>query len=153
MRLHEDELVPEPATTRRQKLRRWGIGILAVIALFAAAAWQTRATPGPFTNTALEWKIELSANADRSVRALVFGEEAGIHLVRIPGADASVEERRTVAARLARGDVYLVSLGLPSLHVRTKGPPGSGVIEMSAKAPFVKLTQRPEATGIRTGWW
>ena len=132
---------------------RWAMLFAAMLGIIVVGALATRAPNTPIAGASPEWNIELSASGTEPVRALVFGEEAGIHLVSIPATGASIEDRRRVAARLAQGDVYLMSLGRSPLQVRTSGPPGVRGVTLSADARFVKLFQRPDRIGITTGWW
>lgn len=136
----------------RSSSRRWRF-LARVMAGLAATAWPRGSKPTAVTRPAPEWNVELSSAGSAPVIALVYGQEAGVHVVRIPGSEAAAGERRRIAARLARGDVYMVSLGARGLQVHTQGPPGSNVVSMSATARFVKLSERAEGTGIRTGWW
>ena len=87
----------------------------------------------------------------RPVTALVFGEEAGVHLVTVPAADGSAEPRR-LPTRLAAGDVYMVSLGWDDLSVASASPKGSEPMRFGAQGRFVKLFKDGRQTGIRT-WW
>jgi hypothetical protein len=132
---------------------RWAMLFAAMLGIIVVGALATRAPDPPIAGASPAWNIELSASGTEPVRALVFGEEAGIHLVSIPATGAPVEDRRRVAARLAQGDVYLMSLGRSPLQVRTSSPAGIGGVTLSADARFVKLFQRPDRIGITTGWW
>lgn len=149
----EGGVVQRTAGLPRAGLRRRRLLTVALCALAATTAWPTRphqaAIPGPHP----EWNVELSSTGRTPVLALVYGPEAGVHVVRVPSGGMPAAERRRISARLARGDVYMMSLGTRGLQVDAKGPPGSNVIAMSATARFVKLYQRPDFTGISTGWW
>ena len=133
--------------------RRWGRLLMCAAALGLAWVWRSGTDTMPPDALAPEWTIGLTSSGTAPVSALVVGKEAGIHLVRLPGTDAPEAEQRRVVARLARGNVYMLSLGIRGLRVSSKGPPGSGVVAMGATGRFVKLYQRPDATGISTGWW
>ena len=139
--------------SRGLRHRWWGAVVIGALALVLSGLWRSGPTAMPSGAPAPEWAIGLTSSGAAPVSALVFGKEAGIHLVRIPGSSAPPEEQRRVLARLASGEVYMVSLGGRELRVSSKGPPGSGVIAMAATGRFVKLYQRPGITGISTGWW
>jgi hypothetical protein len=142
---------PEPA---RSALRRywWLTGAAAILALGALWMRWTDVNSRTSGDSTL-WNIELASNGTRPVTALVFGQDAGIHLVRVPVAGSAPDERGRIPVRLARGNVYLMSLGRDGLDVSTASPPGSPPMAFTAHARFVKLVKSPRATGIQTGWW
>ena len=149
-----DHLILRPKPESRDLRRRWwGAVMVGGFALVLSGLWRSGPEAMPSGAPAPEWTIGLTSSGAAPVSALVFGKEAGIHLVRIPGSGAPPDEQRRVVARLARGEVFMVSLGGRGLRVSSKGPPGSGVISMAATGRFVKLYQRPGVTGISTGWW
>jgi hypothetical protein len=125
-------------------------GVLA--AVISGGMFFTKGSTAPTPPVAPRWEVDVASAGTRPVRALVFGSEAGVHLVRVPPAGASPSERRTIITRVALGDVYMVSLGRSPLAVRTESPPSIRGMSFTATARFVKLYQRPDATGIRTGW-
>ena len=149
-------LVPAPPPDGGAAGHRWRRALLGatVAALIAAALWPRSApVTDRRTGGAGLWNVELASSGARPVTALVFGEEAGVHLVRLPAAGATEEERRRIPVRLARGDVYMVSLGRPGLDVRSASPPGTPPMRFTARARFVKLFRDQRGTGVRTGWW
>lgn len=133
--------------------RLWRAAFCAGTAFCLASALWTR-TPVVATSrdVAATWNVELSSAGAHPVTALVFGKEAGVHLVSIPGTDATPEERRRIPARLAAGNVYMVSLGRSDLHVHTASPPGTPPMAFAAQARFVQLFKSKGGTGIRTSW-
>ncbi|MBL0937646.1 MAG: hypothetical protein IBJ03_02065 [Gemmatimonadaceae bacterium] len=76
----------------------------------------------------------------------------GIQLLRIPAGNGAAGEARMVPARLAQGELHLVTLSLNALRVRAPGAPGSGVVEFKAMGPIITAYQTPQASGVRTGW-
>lgn len=145
--------VPQPEPARPGHHRRWWL-MAAATTLGLGALWVrwTDVNPRASANGAL-WNIELASNGARPVTALVFGQDAGVHLVRVPVVGSAPDERSRVPVRLARGDVYMVSLGRDGLDVSTTSPPDAPRMAFTAHARFVKLVNSPGATSIRTGWW
>jgi hypothetical protein len=146
--------LPGPTAVNPLRSRRLLVLGLIAGALLAALLWR-RSSPvsAPITAVGARWNVDLASAGGRPVTALVFGREAGVHVVRVPAAGASEEEQRRVSARLANGDVYMVSLGREVLSVHSKSPAGTAPMAFTARARFVKLYHTPQATGIRTGWW
>jgi hypothetical protein len=142
----------QTATAARRPWRWLAIVCAGTAACLAVAFWPRAVTDKTPPRGAAIWNVELSSSGTSPVTALVFGEEAGVHLVRIPGADATAEERRRIPARLGAGNVYMVSLGRSGLDVRTTSPPGDSPMSFSAQARFVTLFKSRTATGIRTSW-
>lgn len=150
------DAVPLAHQSRRATLgRRLRVTLgAAMIACGAYALWhgaRTLPAPPPPSRSA-SWNVELSSTGSNPVTALVFGREAGLHLVEVPGANGSLEERRRIPARIGAGNVYMVSLGWSPLNVHTVSPPGTPFMAFSAQARFVQLYASPNETGIRTSW-
>jgi hypothetical protein len=98
------------------------------------------------------WNVELSSTGTEPVTALAFGREAGLHVVRVPGRNAPIEQRRSIPVRLAAGNVYLVSLGGAGLNLSSTSPAGAPHMAFTAQSRFVTLYQSPSETGVRTSW-
>ena len=98
------------------------------------------------------WDLEITADGDQSVTALVYENGSGVHLITVPGAGADESERRHLPIRPARGDVHMISLGWNGLSVRTSAPPGGPLISASARARSITLVSDAEGSRIRTGW-
>jgi hypothetical protein len=139
------------ATARR---RRWTLvssSALLGVSLIAGALWTRGSTAA--TSSVAQWDLQLASGGAQPVTALVFGHEAGIHLVQLPAAGGAAELRRSIPVRLGQGDVYMVSLGRNRLEISAASPPGSVPMRFAAEGRFVKLVHTSEATGVRTGWW
>ncbi len=106
----------------------------------------------PAARAAPTWMVEVSTTGAKPGTALVYGDEVGFQLLQIPAGDGVTSTARIVPARLARGDLHLISLSFTSLRVRASGPPGSGVKAFSATSPIITAYQSSAATGVRTGW-
>jgi hypothetical protein len=142
--------------SRRETIgRRWRVALAAVMITCGAYVLlhgaRTSLAPSPPPMSA-NWNVELSSTGSSPVTALVFGREAGLHLVEVPSANATAEERRRIPARIGAANVYMVSLGWSSLNVHTVSPPGAPYMAFTAQARFVQLYSSPSLTGIRTSW-
>ncbi|QJR35781.1 hypothetical protein [Gemmatimonas groenlandica] len=98
------------------------------------------------------WQVQVRTNTNAPGIVLAYGPEVGVQLLRIPGREASATEPRVIPARLARGELHLITLSLNSLHVDAPGAPGTGVVRLSASSPIITLFQSPTMSGVRTGW-
>ena len=96
--------------------------------------------------------MEVTTNGNKPGIALAYGPEVGIQPLRIPAAQSGVSAARVVPARLAQGELHLVTLSLNSLRVHAPGVPGSGVVKFSATAPIITAFQTSRASGVRAGW-
>jgi hypothetical protein len=94
----------------------------------------------------------LSANGDRPATALIFGDEVGVQLVRVPPATESKDAARLILARLLKGDVHIVSLGLSSLLVEASAPKGAPKMSWGAHGRLITAFQHNKETGVRAGW-
>lgn len=102
--------------------------------------------------TAPTWQVQVSTNSNAPGIVLAYGPEVGVQLLRIPARNASATETRVIPARLARGELHLLTLSFNSLHVEAPGAPGTGVVRLSANAPIITVFQSPTKSGVRTGW-
>lgn len=136
---------------RSRRLRRNALLATAVLGL-AVAFWPRSSIATLPAGAAPRWNVELSSTGRHPVTALVFGKEAGVHLVSVPGTDATADERRRIPARLGNGDVYMVSLGWSPLEVHATSPRGTAPMSFAAQARFVRLFAEQRGTGISTSW-
>ena len=142
---------PEPLT--KPGRRGWLAGVVATALLLGVYLAPRPSLPfAPLVGAAPSWNVELAAAGARPVTALVYGEEAGLHLVRIPAASAGRSARRVIPARLAQGELYMVSLGWSPLVVRASSPPGTPRMSWSAQGRFVQAFQDERGTGVSTSW-
>jgi hypothetical protein len=124
----------------------WILGTVAVL-----LAWPPSSV-GRAASTRSTWDLEITADGDQPVTALVYGEGNGIHLLTVPAAGASAAERGHLPIRPAVGDVHMISLGRNGLSVRTIGPTGGPLISASARARSITLFSNAKGSGVRTGW-
>jgi hypothetical protein len=140
------------ATSRRAKFRTlvrpafWILGTAAVL-----LAWPTPSTRRA-VGTRSTWDLEITADGDQPVTALVYGEGSGIHLLTAPAAGADAAEREHLPIRLATGDVHMISLGRNGLRVRAIAPVGGPLISATAQARSITLFSNAKGSGVRTGW-
>lgn len=140
-----------------RRVHRWWIysaltGVSALLGLRLLASVVAAPLDVPANGAAPAWQVEVTTNGSRPGVALAYGREVGIQLLRIPAGSGSASDARVVPARLARGELHLVTLSLTSLRVHAPGVPGSGVVALSAQAPMVTVFQKSSATGVRIGW-
>lgn len=150
-------MVPEAASTLPAPRPVWQRAIargvvltsMALLALRAIGGWLAEPLTVPVAN-APSWDVELTSRSTSSTLALAYSSETGVHLLRVPGRGSNGP--RVIPARLARGDLHLISLGMSGLHVAAAGPPNTGVVRITADAPVVTVYQHDDASGIRAGW-
>jgi hypothetical protein len=150
-----------PETAKETARARRGRSRLAFGSLFAVSALLSLRLLASVLAEPLEisaatgaptWQVQVSTNSNAPGIVLAYGPEAGVQLLRIPARDASATETRVIPARLARGELHLITLSLNSLHVEAPGAPGTGVVRLSASSPIITVFQSPTMSGVRTGW-
>lgn len=124
----------------------WIIGTVAVL-----LAWPS-SSPDRAAISPSDWDLEIHADGDKPVTALVYGEGSGFHLITVPAAGADPADRPHLPVRPSNGDVHMISLGWDGLSVRTNAPPGGPLISASARARSVTLFSNAQGSGVRTGW-
>jgi hypothetical protein len=117
-----------------------------VLAVFAAPLTTVSAADAP------AWMIELSATGDRPVTALIYGDEVGLQVVRVPAASEGKGAPRLIPARLAKGEIHIVALNLATLHAQASAPKGAPAMAWTATGPVITAFQKKDATGVRIGW-
>ncbi len=145
------------AMAEARRVHRWWIyGSLSVISTLLALRLLASALAAPLetvgVGAAPAWQVEVTTNGNRPGIALAYGHEVGIQLLRIPAGESGTSEARVVPARLAQGELHLITLSLNSLRVHAPGAPGSGVVQFSATSPIITAYQNSKAAGVRTGW-
>jgi hypothetical protein len=126
------------------------IGAAGLLALRAIGGWIAEPL-APDSAAAPTWNVEVSSTSTGSVLAFAYSRESGAHLLRVPGRNAD-RNRRVIPARIAAGDLHVISLGWGQLDVRGRGPRGSRLKSYSATARAVTVFDRPDGTGVRTAW-
>jgi len=144
---------PAYRSSRATRGARWRVVLAAVAIVYCGFTLWNRAdsarTPNP---AAANWNVDISSAGHDPVTVLAFGPEAGLHLMKVPGDNATADERSRIQARVRAGKVYLVSLGRSELSVHTSSPPGVERMAFWAQARFVQIFPMRGGTGIRTSW-
>lgn len=138
--------------------RSFGARLLARTLVIGAAGLLTLRTIGGWiaeplapTSAVPTWNVEVSSTSSGSVLAFAYSRESGAHLLRVPGRSAELD-RRILPAKIAAGDLRILSLGWGHLNVRGKGPRGSRLNSYSAEARAITVFDNSDGIGVRTGW-
>lgn len=125
------------------------IGVGALLALRMVGGWlaEPLATAAEAAPT---WQVEVASTSRSSIIAFAYSRESGVHLLRIPGNGSAAA--RVIPARIAEGDLHVVSLGLGRLDVRGRAPVGSHLESYRATSRVVTVFDHTDGTGVRTGW-
>lgn len=142
--------LPAPRPTVQRLLAR-GVVVagVALLGLRAIGGWLAEPLT-EFVPNAPTWNVELTSRSTSSVLAFAYSRESGMHLLRVPGRGSQAP--RVIPAKLASGELHLVSLSFSGLHVSADGPPDSGVLKLSADARVITVYQDPGSSGVRAGW-
>ena len=148
--LQRAEVQPTGVSDRRGLMIGAGTFGALVVSLCALSVILSR----PFAaGAAPAWSVEITAAGDRQVMALIYGKEAGLHLVRVPAASAGRAVAPVVIpARLAEGELHMVSLGWSGLMARASSPAGTTPVAWMAEGRIITGFQGPRGTGVRTSW-
>ena len=139
---------PRPHTARRR--RRLAAGsALALLPAVGAGLWAASRRPLPPTPAGPppSWRLDVRTGGG-APWVLVYGREAGFHLVR--ASDAT--RMASLPARVPGREVRMVSLGWAPLTVRGDAGGAGGVQSFSARARVVTVFQDGSGTGVRTGF-
>ena len=123
----------------------------AVIAMSVVASYFASPLSTIPIAAAPAWSVELSSSSSHSVLALADGPEAGLQVLRVPAVDA-VEEPRVIPARLAKGELHMISLGWSSIRARSSAPSDERAMSWSAESRAITAFQHKDGTGVRTSW-
>lgn len=147
---------PKAMAAVRRGQRWWVYGTLVVVSTLVGLRLLASILAAPLdtvgAGAAPAWQVEVTTNGDMPGVALAFGREVGFQLLRIPAGDGSTSEARVIPARLAQGELHLITLSFNSLRMLSPGAPGSGVVQMSATSPVITAFQNSKEAGVRTGW-
>ena len=147
---------PAALRAKRSGVRSVLYGVLAGVTAFTGLQFVASAFADPLvlptSAAAPAWQVEITTTSSSSGLALAYGREVGVQFLRIPPRGAKGDDARVIPARLARGELHIVTLRPSFIHVEAPGAPGSGVVRMSANGAVVTLFQSPKLTGIRSGF-
>ena len=147
------QVAEHPPTSRHISLMVPMI-VVSLIAVVILTLTRPATMPPSISGSAAPWNLELASTGTTAVRALVYGPEAGFHVITVPSRTASGEERRGVLARIGRGDVYLMSLGWSNIQVTTSRPPGDNtpLLSLAATGRMLRIFTNARGMGVRTSW-
>lgn len=153
-------LVRPDALSPLARVRRFGRRLTFGVATVAGVLLVLRVMAGILAEplepinapNAPAWQVQVSTNSAKGGIVLAYGAEVGVQVLRIPAKGATGDNARVIPARIARGELHLVTLSWNALHVEAPGAPGSGVVSVSASAPIITIFQSPKMSGIRGGW-
>ena len=157
--LVEGGLVHQPAGQQPvapHQIRRWApaacfvVGTVLLVTGVIVGVWKMLTVTPTAVAVAPAWSIEILSSSKQSTLALVYGEDAGIHLVRVPGTDAPSNQPQIISARLANAELHLISLSLWPLRVRSTAPTGTRTVAWSAQGHVVTAFQDTRGTGVQT---
>ena len=147
---------PKETARARRSRSRFVFGSLLVVSALLSLRVLASVLAQPLevvgSASAPTWQVEVSTNSNSPGIVLAYGPEVGVQLLRIPARGARGTDTRVIPARLARGELHLITLSLNSLHVEAPGAPGTGVVRLSASSPIITVFQSPRTSGVRTGW-
>ena len=137
------EAVPVVQRRRRRRL------LVAAAALVASGfVWVAMAAIGSLGTTDVgHWDMQMTSTSKRSTVALVYGKEAGVHLLRVPGTSGGATPTR-LPAKLGQA-VYVVSLGRSLIEVSAVAPANHRPISWSAHGRVIKAFKDERGTGVR----
>lgn len=148
---HASAGIPAPRPIGARILARaLVLGAAGLLALRAIGGWIAEPL-APTSAAAPTWSVEVSSTSASSTLAFAYSRESGAHILRVPGRGAD-QNRRVIPAKIAAGDLHVISLGWGQLDVRGRGPRGSRLKSYSATARAVTVFDHPDGTGVRTAW-
>ena len=135
-----------PAVSSR---RRWLAAPAAALVLLAALWLRSPALVPTGLAPADRWDLQLTSASAKPIRALVYGEHAGIHFVTLAPAPMLDDRRTIVPVALKDGDVWMISLGWSSIQVRSSAPSSHAPMSFGATGRIIRAYERPSGTGVR----
>jgi hypothetical protein len=119
-------------------------GALAVSCL-AWFLWPMAGTLG--TTEVGPWDMKMTSGGSQSVVALVYGKEAGLHLLRVPSSKGTAPA--LLSSRVGNSPLYMISLGRAPLAVEAVAPPGLPIKKWSARGRVIQAFKDERGTGVR----
>ena len=133
-----------PVPTRRKRRRLFLAAAALVAGALSWAVWQVNGTLG--TTEVGPWNMKMTSASKRPMLALVYGKEAGFHLVKVPG--ATTGSPTILPARLGQS-LYVVSLGRSPLEVSAVAPANHQPMSWTARGRVIKAYRNEIGTGVR----
>jgi len=133
--------------SRRRRLLGSVAGMVLLLGLLAKIVWPVAGASG--SPEFGPWDVRMTSGGARSVVALVYGKEAGLHLIRVP-ASANGSQPALLSAKLGEAPLYVVSLGRAPLEVTAIAPAADQSISWAARGRFIQSFIDSRGTGVRT---
>lgn len=140
-----------PPTRGRRVGRATSRAALTLFLVLIAGLWTAMrppASPAAPAPPVPEWRLDVRADRGATPWVLVFGREAGLHVVRAPEAGRLA----ALPARVPGRAVRMVSLGRAPLDVRGDAAGAGGLLGFSARGRVVTVFRDRSGTGVRTGF-
>jgi hypothetical protein len=93
------------------------------------------------------WDMKMTSGGSQSVVALVYGKEAGLHLLRVPSSKGTAPA--LLSSRVGNSPLYMISLGRAPLAVEAVAPPGLPIKKWSARGRVIQAFKDERGTGVR----
>lgn len=139
------EVAPEAGSAAKGSIRRrfLSAGALGLVAA-AFLLWPK----GAVVPAAGAWDLEIASNSSHTTTALVFGRNAGLHVLSVPSRESGKAPAR-ILANIREGDVWFVGLGRSALQVEARAPAGE-TMAFTATARVIRTVHGNGMTGVRT---
>ncbi|GLC25922.1 hypothetical protein [Roseisolibacter agri] len=130
--------------------RMVGGAVLALLLATGAGLWAVSRRPLPPepAGPPPTWRLDVRADGGRAPWILVFGREAGLHLVRA----SEIGRVATLPGRLPGRRISMMSLGKAPLAVRGDAGGAGGMRSFRAQGRVITVFHDGSGTGVRTGF-
>ena len=142
----------QPAERPARRVRvGWIVGALATAVLAASIAWTqlVDVSSRPTAVPGKRWAMQIASAGTKPTPALMFGRQAGLHVVTVLPRPENGDAVDVLPAALKDGDVWIISLSASSLDVRTNAPAGELPMSFRAKGHIINMYQTKKRTGVR----
>jgi hypothetical protein len=127
---------------QRRHLGIWVAGVVSVV-LFL---FSRRSAVVPAVIPTPSWNLRFSSGGSGSTRALVYGRNSGLHIIRVSSADPY--RLASLPPALADHELWIVSLGRSTLQLRgDAGDPTA--MSFGANGHVIKAYRDSRGTGVR----
>lgn len=134
---------PQKAKRIRRKMLLAGVTIVA--ACLTWLAWPANDALGATEGG--PWNVKMASASTRSMVVLVYGKEAGLHLLRVPGSSGGTAPA-ALSANMGQS-LYVMSLGRSPLEVSADSPPDQQPVSWNARGRLIKAFRNEQGTGVR----
>lgn len=141
------ESTPVAAARLRRRRVLGGAAVTAlVVGMLAKILWPAEGALG--STEVGPWDVTMTSGGARSVVALVYGKDAGLHVIRVP-ASSKASGSALLSAKLGEAPLYVVSLGRAPLDVRAIAPAAAQSMSWTARGRFIQAFKDRRGTGVR----